>query len=290
MIAACVAAVTCVVGAAVAWRLLGDLQDRSSTSLRLVQRTLQNVDESLRIAQDVTATVGGTLDTVRTSLGTVAAGVGDAGATLDVVADLTEDVAPSLDRVDAALGSLADAAGVVDGALEALDELPVGPDYDAAAGLAFAVQGVRDDLAPIADDLRGATEPLRELSTTTADLGPQLTTLDDDLDALERSLAESTTLLASYRDDTAEASALAADSLDDLDREVTLSRILAVVLALSIAVGQVAPFHIGRQLAATPLPSEDATPGSIDEPLSSIDGPPPAEPPERPSGAPEAPW
>jgi methyl-accepting chemotaxis protein len=289
MVAACVAAVTCVVGAVVAWRLLGDLQDRSATSLRLVQRTLENVDESLRIAQDVTATVGGTLDTVRTSLNTVATGIDDAGATLAIVADLTEDVAPSLDRVDEALGGLANAAGVVDGALEALDDLPVGPDYDAARGLAVSVQGVRDDLAPIADDLRGATEPLRDLSTTTADLGSQLATLDDDLDALEQSLAESTTLLDSYRADTAEASALASDSLDDLERDVTLSRILAVVLALSIAIGQVAPFHIGRQLAATPLPSDDASPDTIDEPLSSVDDPLSPDAPEPQGGASGAP-
>ena len=74
-IAAVVAAVTCVIGAVVAWQLLGDLRTRSAASLDLLERTLTNVDESLAIAQDVTSTVGDSLDTIRDSLTTLSAGV-----------------------------------------------------------------------------------------------------------------------------------------------------------------------------------------------------------------------
>jgi hypothetical protein len=250
MVAAVVAAVTCVVGAVVAWVFLGDLRDRSAESLRLVERTLQNVDESLAIAQDVTVTVGGSIDTLGATLETVAATVGDADAALGAVADLTEDLPPALDRVDSALARLTDAAAVVDGALAALDALPIGPDVPGGSELAAAVRDVRADLGPIAEDLRASTSSIRDLGTRSDELVAELDALQRDLAGLDRSLADSSVLLERYREDTAAAVALAGDSLDDLDREVIVLRVLGVVLALAIAVGQLAPFHIGRQLAA----------------------------------------
>jgi DNA repair ATPase RecN len=249
MVAAVVAAVTCVIGAAVAWVFLGDLRDRSAASLELVERTLQNVDETLAIAQDVTATVGGSIETLGATLETVAGTVGDADATLATIADLTEDIPPALDRVDDALARLSDAATVVDGAVGALDALPLGPDITGDAALAVAVDGVRADLAPIADDLRNSTTTIRDLGARSDELVGELEALQADLDELDRSLAQSNELLDQYRDDAADAVGLARESLDDLDQEVLILRVLGVVLALAIAIGQVAPFHIGRQLA-----------------------------------------
>ena len=256
-VAAVVAAITCVVGAVVAWQLLGDLRTRSAASLDLLDRTLTNVDETLAVAQDVTATVGDSLDTVRDSLATLSTGVGDGAAALESVADLTEDVPPALDRLDTTLVELRDAADVVDSALEALDELPIGPDFDADAGLAASVEGVRDDIRPIADDLAARRRSIRDLSGSSDDLVAQLSALDGDLTDLDESLDRSTELLESYRADASEAIALAEDSRDDLDRDIACPESLAVVLAGAIAVGQVAPFHIGRQLAATPDPGRD---------------------------------
>ena len=254
-VAAVVAAVTCVIGAVVAWQLLGDLRTRSAASLDLLERTLTNVDESLAIAQDVTATVGDSLDTIRESLTTLSAGVGDGAAALDSVADLTEDVPPALDRLDATLVDLRRrrrrrrlGAG---GARRAPDRAGLRrrcrarrvrrrrarrhpPDRRGPARL--------DRLDPRAQRLqRRPRRPSSPSSTATSI-------------ELDQSLDRSRRLLDSYRADTAEAITLAEDSLDDLDRDIAMSRVLAVVLALSIAVGQVAPFHIGRQLAATPDP------------------------------------
>ena len=115
--------------------------------------------------------------------------------------------------------------------MEALDEIPIGPDFDADAGLAASVDGVREDIRPIADDLRGSTSSIRELSGSSDDLVAQLDELDDDLTELDDSLERSRLLLDSYRADTADAIDLAEDSLADLDRDIALSRLLAVVLA-----------------------------------------------------------
>jgi hypothetical protein len=268
-VAAIVAAVTCVVGAVVAWQLLGQLGDRSAASLQLLQRTLVNVDESLAIAEDVTGTIGDSLDTVRSSLTTVSTAFDDSTATLDTVASLTEDVPPALDRLDQALTNVHQAAAVIDDALVAVDRLPVGPDIDTGSGLAPAVDGVRDDLRPVADDLRSAAARLRELSDSGDELVARLGSLNTDLDRLDESLDRSTRLLQRYRSDAREAMTLAQQSVDDLDRDIALARVLAVILAAAIAVGQIAPFHIGRQLAATPsevLPRADEAgqPSSVD--------------------------
>jgi len=88
-----------------------------------------------------------------------------------------------------------------------------------------------------------------ELSASSDELTAQLAALDEDLIELDESLARSARLLESYRADAAEALVLAEESVEDLDRDVAVLRFLTVVLALAIAVGQIAPFHIGRQLA-----------------------------------------
>ena len=88
-----------------------------------------------------------------------------------------------------------------------------------------------------------------KLGASSEELTAQLTALDEDLVELDESLARSARLLDSYRADAAEALELAEESVADLNRDVAVLRFLTVVLALAIAVGQIAPFHIGRQLA-----------------------------------------
>jgi hypothetical protein len=256
MVAAVVAAVTCLVGAVVAWQLIGDLQDRSATSLELVASTLRNVDDSLAVAQDVTATVGSAIGTIEQSMGTLTQGVEDGATALDAVADLTEDVPPALDRLDRTLVTVRDAAAIVDTALDAVDQLPIGPTIPDAR-LAAAVEGLRGDIRPIAEGLRGSTSSIRSLAGSSGDLVGQIGALEDDLADLDQSLERSTDLLDRYRTDTAEAIVLAEESLDDLDRNILLSRVLVVILAVTIAIGQIAPFYIGRQLTQTPAAPAD---------------------------------
>ena len=263
-VAAVVAAITCLVGAVVAWHLLGELQDRSATSLRLVASTLRNVDDSLAIAQDVTGTVSNSLDTIEQSLATLTQGVEDGATALDAVADLTEDVPPALDRLDGTLVTVREAAAIVDTALDAIDQLPIGPTIPDAR-LAASLDGVRGDLRPIAEDLRSSTSSIRSLAGSSGELVTQIGALGDDLAELDESLERSTELLERYRADAGAALVLAQDSLNDLDRDILLSRVLVVILAVTIAIGQIAPFHIGRELARTPaFPLEQPDAAEVD--------------------------
>ncbi len=249
MVAALVAAVASLIGAVVAWQFVGSLRDGATETLSIVDDTIVNVDATLQVAGDVITTIDQSLGTLSETLGTLQTSVGDGSATLDVLAELTTSIPPNLDRVTDALDDLAEAGGIVDDALAALDNLPIGPNFDEAAGLGAAVADVRDDITPIAEQLRGSTESIEALSASSDDLIAQLGSLRDDVAQLDRDLSNSERLIDGYQENAAEARRLAVESQDDLDRQVTMSRILIVVLALAIAVGQLATYRIGHELA-----------------------------------------
>jgi methyl-accepting chemotaxis protein len=253
MVAAVVAAVAALIGVVVAWRLVGDLSHTTQSSLVIVNDTLATVDDSLQLADSVIDTVDDGIETVGESLTTISSTVEDGGATLDTFADLTSNLSPSLERIDSGLGGLQSAVAVVDDFLRRLSDAPFGPNYNAENGLASSVQAVRDDLRPIADDLDAASGRLSGLAASSDDVLERLGELGQELDRIDRSLDESRLLIERYRQSAADAVALATTTQDDLDRDVWLSRLLIVVLGVAVAVGQLAPFHIGRELANTPV-------------------------------------
>ena len=254
MVAAVVACITCLAGIVVAWQLVGELAHTTRSSLVIVSDTLVTVDDTLDVADSVIESVDGGIGTIRESLDTMSTTVDDGAATLRVFADLTDDLAPNLERVDNGLGNLQSTVDVVDDVLRQLSDLPFGPTYDPETGLAASVQAVRDDLQPIADDVTNASSTLSDLASSSGEIIDRLDALASDLDAIDRSLDDSRVLIDRYRQSTSDASVLAAGTRDDLDRDVWFSRVLIVLLGLAIAVGQIAPFRIGRELTRTPSP------------------------------------
>ena len=166
MVAAVVAAITCLVGIVVAWRLVGELADTTRSTLVIVGDTLATVDDTLDVADSVIESVDGGIGTIQDSLDTMSTTVNNGAAALSAFADLTDNLAPNLEQVDNGLGNLQSAVDVVDGVLRQLSDLPFGPDYDPETGLAASVQAVRDDLQPIADDLTNASGTLSDLASS----------------------------------------------------------------------------------------------------------------------------
>ena len=246
MIASVAAAIIALIGGIVAWQLVGTLRSRSVGTLRLLDRSLVNVQDSLVVAADVMSTVGSSFATIEKTLDTVHRSVGDASTTLQTVAELTESIPPNLDNVDTALGKFSDAAAVVDKAVGSIGSLPLLDSFN--SDLSGAIDDVRDTLKPIATSMRSSTTSIRGLSTSSVELQDQLDTLRADLAEMAGSVEQSQQIIERYRDDTDSARALTTDSLAEIDRQMLLSRILVVVLALTIAVGQIAPYRIGRQM------------------------------------------
>lgn len=251
MVASVVAAITAVIGAIVAWNLVGNLRERTTATLKLVDSTLTNVQDSLSVAEEVITTVDGTIATLKGTMRVLSTNVNDAGKVLGDVANIAEVIPPSLDKVDGALVSLADAAGVIDLALQSMSNLP-GINIDTSKSLRSAVASVRDGLSPISANLRNATTSIRSLATSSGELQPQLTALNTKLDELASSVTKARGLLAKYRTDASAARGLSAESIDSLGSQIGVFRILILILAFTIAVGQIATFRIGYDMANLP--------------------------------------
>ena len=90
--------------------------------------------------------------------------VGDSIDATTAVASSTAQLAATLpdtiDQIDDGLGSIESIADTIDTTLGALSNIPRDPDYDPAIPLSDAVSDLRTDLAPLADDIRAATEDL----------------------------------------------------------------------------------------------------------------------------------
>jgi methyl-accepting chemotaxis protein len=240
--------VTAVVGTIVAWQLIGQLGTNVDRSLRIGEQTLVTLDDTIDVADGVVTSVQSGLTTIESTLGTVNESIGDTTELASTTSDLASALPTSLTRVEQALATLEQLGGTIDDVLRGLSSIPFAPDYDPAVPLDDALAGVREGLEPLAGDVRGIAEELDELATGSGDLQGQLGDLADDVASTRRALLGSSALLDQYRASTSQALELARASRDDLETDRTRSRIAAVVLGLTIALGQVVPAWVGREL------------------------------------------
>jgi methyl-accepting chemotaxis protein len=240
--------VTAVVGTIVAWQLIGQLGTNVDRSLRIGEQTLVTLDDTIDVADGVVTSVQSGLTTIESTLGTVNESIGDTTELASTTSDLASALPTSLTRIEEALATLEQLGGTIDDVLRGLSSIPFAPDYDPPLPLDDALAGVREGLEPLAGDVRGIAEELDELATGSGDLQRQLGDLADDVASTRRALLGSSALLDQYRASASQALDLARASRDDLEADRTRSRIAAVVLGLTIALGQVVPAWVGREL------------------------------------------
>jgi hypothetical protein len=247
IVVACVGLVASVTGLVVGWRLLGQVQTNANQSLVLTGDALVTLDQTLDVADEVMTSIGHGLGTVETTLDAVNSSFGAGAQVLADVASTTDQLPPSFARLDQALANAETAAGVIDDALHQLNRLPA-VNIDLGNGIAPSIQQVRAELGPLAQNLSASTKDLRTLTTSSADVGHQLQQLRTDVAGLDAELARSHGLIAAYRQTARDAMTLAQRSRSDLGGDITLSRVLLVILAVAVAVGQIVPFWVGREL------------------------------------------
>jgi hypothetical protein len=256
VVVACVGLVASLSGLVVGWRLLGQVDTNVDESLALTADALVTLDQSLEVADDVMTSVGQGLGTVAATLDAVTATFGAGTQVLADVARTTEQLPPSFARLDQALANAQAAAAVIDDALGEIDRLP-SVNIDTGPGIAPSIQQVRSELGPLAQNVSASTADLRTLATSGGDVGRQLGQLRTDVAQVDAELARSHGLIAAYRETARDAMSLADRSRSDLGDDVTLSRVLLVVLAVAVAVGQIVPFWVGRELLLEDRAAED---------------------------------
>ncbi len=243
-----------IVGTVVAYQLVGQLGRSSDQSLALGQEALVSLDATLVLADGFLDAVDGGLGGVSATLEAVAGTVEGTTAVAGATAELADEIVPSLERVDEGLGSLESAAGTVDTVLRQLSQIPFGPSYDPETSFDQALGDVRQDLAPIAESLRRTSEDLARFADGSEDLEGELLALRAEVETVRSSLTGSGALIQDYRRTAAEAARLADRTRGDLGDDLGRSRIVIVLMGISVAVGQIVPAWLGRTLLMGPGP------------------------------------
>ena len=241
------------IGAVVGWQFLGELSEANKQGLELAEESLNAADASLVVADDIVESVDGTLGALNGTIAAVGAGIGTTTSVAGSVSDLAGSLPATLDRVDNGLASIENIAGTIDTTLTQLSRVPLAPDYDPDVKLGEAIGDLRADLSPLADSLRDVSDSLGTFSTSGDDLESQLDSLADGIAEVQTAVSGTTAVIDQARVSTADALALAQSTLGEIGSQLALSRLFLVIIAVVIAVGQIVPYWVGRELLAAPL-------------------------------------
>ncbi len=247
-VAAVTAVVALLVGAVIGWQVVGAIDDAAEGGEAVALASLEAVEASLEAADALLDDTHAALGVATATLRAVVDNVDATTDTLASVAELTGTAAPALDSARDTLQTLAGTAGAIDTALRTLARLPIGPDYDPERAFGPAIEQLVDDLAPVPAALRSTSEELEDLAADSGSLDAKLAAVTDALDGIRTTLADSGSVLEQYRDAAQSARELAADTATGTRVNPVLARLVLVLGAVSLALGQVVPFRHGSAL------------------------------------------
>ncbi len=255
--------VATIVGVIAGWRLIGSFERTVGDSLDLTAESLVTLDESLTVAENVTASVDEALASAEESLRAVVVSVERSSAVVGRVDGLVGVVAPSLRSTVTTLENMARVGATIDDVLTQLSEIPFGPDYRPPLPLGDQLDQLSRDLAPVAEALESTEGDLSLFADSTDDLAMRVGELADAVGQVNRDLDQSEALLEAYRERASRAVTITDRADTDLDRDATTSRILLVIVGVAVAVGQVVPFWVGKELLARAREMEAAAAGPV---------------------------
>jgi methyl-accepting chemotaxis protein len=253
VVIAYVGVVSALVGAVVGWQFLGELSDANTQGLELAEESLTAADATLDVADDIVAAVDDSLSALSATITAVGDGIGATTALAGSTAELAAALPTTLDRVDNGLASIATITGTIDNTLSQLSRIPLAPDYDPDVTLSDAIGDLRGDIAPLAENVRAVSDDLSTFSASGDELQANLDDLAASVDEVQTAVGGTTDVIAQARASTDAALALAQTTLNDIGNQLTLTRLLLVIVAIAIAIGQIVPYWVGRELRDAPV-------------------------------------
>lgn len=246
--AAIIGVAAAIVGTIAAWYLAGRLERTVDETLGVTQTSLITLDQTITVADEVISTTEAALVAAASTLEGLVVTVDSSTQVIgDLDAVLTE-LAPALDATIRAVRDTADAADAVDSVLRALDSVPFAPSYEPDEPFGATLRSLADDIEPLAAALGSGAESLGRFDADVAESATDLSLFAAEVRRLSTSVGEGDRLLDSYRATTANARVVAEQTEQDLARDVVFSRVLIVVVGLALAVAQIVPYWIGREL------------------------------------------
>lgn len=238
-----------VAGAAVAivgWWLVGSARDAADTSLALTAQALETLDASVALSAQTVGTLDDALGDVQRATASAAVALGQGEELLAQSAELTGTrLADALAAADRSLPAIERVAAVIDTTLQAVDALPVGPEYDPEQPFDESIRDLQAALGPVPGELRAQAGLLDELSASVGAAGRDTAAIAEDVGAVAASLDEARRLLASYAASGAEAGERVSQARADTRAQAGAARLALVALGASAALGQVVPLAAG---------------------------------------------
>jgi hypothetical protein len=266
------AAVVALFGTIVGWIFVGQLADASADSLAVTVQTLDAVDDTIDLAEEVLVSTVDAVDALGGALSALSASFETGTAAIDEIAALADTIGPSLSDASDTVRTLERVGGQIDGVLDGLSSLPIGPNYDPDTGLGETFGNLADTLEELPPQLDTTAESLIDFTSNAGDLQAELDRFAESVQQIGTDLGDTEALVGQYRASVADARVIAVDAKNDLDVSVTLMRILLVVGGVTLLLGQIVPLWLGRML----LDEIDALEGDrliVVEPASSDSSP-----------------
>jgi hypothetical protein len=236
--------VVSLVATVVGLRFLGQLDTALVDSVGVAAEAVDALGSTVDLAGETVSSITVILSRTAASTRDLSAALADAEEVLLATADLSEQqIAGSLEAVEDTLPALIQVAAVIDRTLSALSVVPFGPDYDPAEPFDDSLRALQTELDGLPEALRAQAALIRDGGRDLATTREGTTAIADDLDELQTTLASSGALLDRYAATASEARQLV--TRDDLGRQLTLARVLVVVLGLTLAAGQLLPLGAG---------------------------------------------
>ena len=241
---AVIGVVVAIIGATVVWRFLGDLERNTERSLVIGEEAAATLVDTVDVADELIASLDNGLATLETTFEAFDDVIASTGGLAGETATLTGQLPDRLDEIDRAFASLQSIGETVDDTLEALSDIPFGPNYNPEGSLTSSIEEIRASFEPLQQDVEAISTELSTFSDGSADLQRQLTSLATDVESSRSALDGTDALLDRYRETADEARRLAASSRPDLAESMTATRWIVALVALLIAISQVVPWVV----------------------------------------------
>jgi hypothetical protein len=147
--------------------------------------------------------------------------------------------------------ALIQVSGTVDQTLRAVDNLPVGPEYNPEEPFDETLQALQQDLDGLPEDLRDQADTIDEAGSNLARVGRQSVEISTSIADVRASLTETGRVLDQYQATTGQARDLLDDTRSDLNRRLWILRALVIVLGIIYCFGQLLPIYLGSRMATT---------------------------------------
>ena len=247
---AIIGVVVSVIASAIAWNVLGQIDETSTRTLAVTVESLDAAENTIELADGVLGSTSATVDAVEDTLQTLATSTRTGTGVVDSIGDLARTAGPAFDDAEETLRDLAEVGGSIDQVLAAVTRLPFGLRYQPEAGFGATMGELATELEPLPGAFAAATVELESFSDSTEDVQAEVEALALSVSAIGDRIDDRTDLVDQYRRSIASAREVGEQSARDLESSLRFAQIAIVAVGLVFAAGQVVPYLYGREQLA----------------------------------------